>query len=215
MAEEMHRKEHDMHGAEKHKGHAAEHTTHTHKPELKNGNMWIFWILLALVLVALLVSLLTCGFKGCNAKEQTGNEEQQTTQQQVQQNLNALTFTATGNQPCSENGKPLVMLFSTTWCPHCQWIKDTFDSTAKSYGDKIAAYHWEIDTGDNTLTDAAETKVPAELLAYYQKYNPKGSIPTFVFGCEYTRIGNGYERQGDLAAEENEFRAIIDGLVKE
>ena len=47
----------------------------------------------------------------------------------------------------------------------------------------------------------------------FKKYNPKGSIPTFVFGCKYVRVGNGYERDDDLASEAAEFRAVIEDLI--
>ena len=113
----------------------------------------------------------------------------------------------------TEDGKPVVILFSTTWCPHCKWIKETFDNVAKEYDGQIAAYHWELDTKDNTLTDETETNIPAEHMALYQEFNPRGSIPTYVFGGKYYRIGNGYERSDDLEAEAEEFRAVIEALI--
>lgn len=127
------------------------------------------------------------------------------------------TFKDNGMEACTENGKPVIYLFSTTWCPHCTWVKDTFDSTVKSYVDdgKIVAYHWELDTGDNTLTEAVETEVPSEQESLYREFNPRGSIPTFVMGCKYWRIGNGHERTEDLEAEEAEFKAVIDELIKQ
>lgn len=117
---------------------------------------------------------------------------------------------------CTEDGKPVVYLFSTTWCPHCQWIKDTFDEVVNKYvaDGKIVAYHWEVDTNDNTLTSQKETVVPAKDLAIYKEFNPGGSIPTFVFGCKYSRIGNGYEQKQDLAAEKAEFEALIEDMIK-
>jgi thiol-disulfide isomerase/thioredoxin len=141
--------------------------------------------------------------KNTNVKPVTG----------VKETSQIKTFQATGDELCTENGKPLVMLFSTTWCGHCAWIKDTFDSTVKEYEGKIAAYHWQIDTGDNTLSSIIESEVPKSYLDIYRKYNPRGSIPTFVFGCEYTRIGNGYGRENDLKAEAAEFRAVIEALL--
>ncbi len=118
---------------------------------------------------------------------------------------------------CEEDGKPVIRLLSTTWCPHCKWIMPTFDGLMKELvdEDKIVAYHWELDTGDNTLTEEVETSVPAEDQEYYKLFNERGSIPTFIFGCKYFRIGNGYESADDLAAEEQDFRDVIDALIKE
>lgn len=123
----------------------------------------------------------------------------------------------TDKQICKEDGKPVIYLFSTTWCPHCQWIKETFNKVAKEYVSqgKIKAYHWEVDTNDDTLTEAVETKVPENALAIYQEFNPRGSIPTFIFGCKYYRIGSGpgREQAQALDLEESEFRTLIDKLI--
>lgn len=122
----------------------------------------------------------------------------------------------TGATICKDGDKPVIYLFSTTWCPHCQWVSATFDKVVKEYvaAGKIVAYHWELDTSDDTLTSAVEAKVPAEMEAVYNEFNPGGSIPTFVMGCKYYRVGNGYEAANNLAAEEAEFRAAIDALLK-
>ncbi len=125
------------------------------------------------------------------------------------------TFTDTGDPVCTVNGRPVIRLYSTTWCPHCKWIKDTFDQTAKKYvaQGKIVAYHWEMDTLDNTLTDAVESSIPESESDVYKKYDPDGGVPTFVFGCRYVRIGNGYEGQRDLETEKKEFEDTIDSLL--
>lgn len=118
---------------------------------------------------------------------------------------------------CKEDSLPVVYLFSTTWCPHCEWIKDTFDKVAKEYmnAGKLFAYHYELDIKDDTLTSAKETNVPEEALNVYKRFNPDGSIPTFVVGCKYWRVGNGFEASQDLNAEEKEFRAIFDKVIAE
>lgn len=118
---------------------------------------------------------------------------------------------------CTYEEKPVVYLFSTTWCSHCQWIKETFDRVAKEYmgQDKIVAYHWEVDTGDNTLTDKTENSVPTDAMNIYKQFNPQSSIPTFVIGCQYWRVGNGYEGTDDLASEEAEFRKLFDTVIEE
>jgi thiol-disulfide isomerase/thioredoxin len=127
------------------------------------------------------------------------------------------TFLDTGDQILRDSeGRPYVILFSTTWCSHCQWIGSTFDSLSEEpFAGQINLQHWDLDTGDNTLTDNTETQVPTEILRMYEKYNPQGSIPTFVFGGKYMRIGNGYERTGDLNAELEDFRFIINKLLNE
>ncbi len=124
------------------------------------------------------------------------------------------TFTEYDNEICKQDGKPVIYLFSTTWCPHCKWIHDTFDNWAKANADKVVVYHWQVDTNDNTLTDAVETEIPAEMMAIYQKFNPNQSIPTFVFGCRYARIGNGYESEDNLEKETQAYDKIVEELLK-
>lgn len=124
-------------------------------------------------------------------------------------------FEKAGAEICTEDGKPVVYLFSTTWCPHCSWIGDTFDRVVEEYvnAGKIKAYHWEVDINDNILTSEKESRVPAAHSAIYREFNPQGSIPTFVFGCKYYRIGNGHEMEDDLDAEAVEFKLLIEDLV--
>lgn len=126
------------------------------------------------------------------------------------------TFEESDKELLTKDGKPVIRLFTTTWCPHCAWIKDTFDNVVKEYADKgeIIAYHWELDTGDNTLTEEIETGVPKEEVAIFREFST-GGVPTFVFGGRYSRIGNGYEKENDLAKEEAELRAVIDKLIEE
>lgn len=118
---------------------------------------------------------------------------------------------------CTENGKPIIRLFSTTGCPHCTWIKDTYFKTVQEYvkEDKIVAHLWMLDTGNDFLTIGPELVVPQSERSVFEEFNPKGSIPTFVFGCKYHRVGNAFERQGDLEAEEKEFKYTIDKLIEE
>jgi len=126
------------------------------------------------------------------------------------------TFTDNGGVVCDQNEKPVIRMFSTTWCPHCTWVGPTYDRIVKEYVDagKIIAYHWKLDTGDNTLTEEVETEVPKSEVDLFSEFNPKSTIPTFVFGCRYYRIGTGYESQQDLDAEEAEFRTVIEKLLE-
>jgi thiol-disulfide isomerase/thioredoxin len=168
----------------------------------------IFGLVFAAVLAVVIISgcIQIPGYGG----NQTGNSTNITS-------MNISTFSLMEGPVETVDGKPVIRLFSTTWCPHCVWIKSTYDRVVNEYVSqgKIVAYHWELDTGDNTLTNETETEVPASEKAVYQKFNPQGSIPTFVFGGKYYRIGNGYEREQDLGKEEAEFRAVIEELIKE
>jgi len=125
------------------------------------------------------------------------------------------SFTDTGSPICYEGGKPIIRMYSTTTCPHCTWIKDTFDAVAKEYMEKgmITAYHWDIDTGDNTLTDEIESSMPQGEIDILKEYNSQGGVPFYVFGCKYARIGNAYEADNDLASEKNEFISVIESLL--
>lgn len=124
------------------------------------------------------------------------------------------SFAKVEGPACEVNGKPVIRMFSTTWCPHCKWIKSTFDSVVKEYEDRIVAHHWEVDINDDTLTQMHEGYIPRQELDVFRRFNPRGSVPTFVFGCKYYRIGNAYETENDLSAEAAEFRAVIEELLK-
>lgn len=164
------------------------------------------WILLFAILIVIVIAALLTGVFGLRT---TGGVSGISTPVQGSSFLN------TGDKIITDSeGNPYVILFSTTWCSHCVWIKDTFDILAQEdFASKVNIQHWELDTGDNTITPEIETQVPKEILGIYEKYNPQGSIPTFVFGGKYFRVGNGYERQGDLNAELEDFRFVIGKLL--
>ena len=68
-----------------------------------------------------------------------------------------------GNEIELIDGKPVIRMFSTTWCPHCKWSGPVFEKVAQEYVDagKIVAYHWELDINDDILTPEAEGEVPS------------------------------------------------------
>ena len=167
--------------------------------------------------VLFVISLTTCVFGNCTGQvvneDDAGSDSGGETLEQTL--VDGSTFYDSGDDICTDDdGKPYVILFSTTWCPHCTWIKDTFDGLVdEDFASQVNIQHWELDIGDNTITSNVETSVPADLNAFYQTYNPRGSIPTFVFGCKYYRVGNGYESQNDLDAELDDFKTIINKLL--
>ena len=124
-------------------------------------------------------------------------------------------------EPVFEDGKPVVLVFSTTSCPHCSWIKETYDGVLKEYlaEGKIVARHWELDIGDDSLTDEVEAIYSPEDFTVYQQFNERGSVPTFIISQKYYRIGSGYEHGSSykgltgLEAEAQELRDILDELI--
>ncbi len=120
------------------------------------------------------------------------------------------TFTKTNDTICKKDGKAIIRLFSTTKNSASKWISKTFDKVAGEYEEDVIAYHWQLDTGDNTLTGVEETGIPKEEADIFQKYNPKNTVPSYVFGCKYVRAGNAYET---LEEEEAEFRRVIEKLL--
>lgn len=127
------------------------------------------------------------------------------------------TFYNTGLGPCTnEDGKPVIFLFSSASCSHCEWAGEIFDFLARYYvavGD-IEAHHYDIVTGDDLLTEEVETEIPSAHLRLKEHGSPKGYVPYFNFSCKYERIGNGYEKTGDAAAEGAEMRKVIETLMQ-
>lgn len=131
----------------------------------------------------------------------------------VNQDTLGKSFTATDNELCLKEGKPIIREFATSWCPHCAWVKETFQQIVKEYEGKIIAYQWEVDTGNDLLSEELELKVPQEEMDMFKQFNPQQSIPTFIIGCKYYRIGNAYEAQNNKEAEKAEFKAIIEKVL--
>ena len=170
-------------------------------------------IISGILFVLLILSIFTNGFGSCPGKDASAAAGNTILPAGI-----SGTFTKADNaEICKEDGKPVIRLFSTTMCPHCQWIKETFDKVALEYVNqgKIVAHHWEFDAKEDTISAKIVEQIPEEEVAIYKKFNPDGTVPTFVFGCKYYRIGNGFEREGNsgLVKEEAEFRSLIDELV--
>jgi thioredoxin-related protein len=128
------------------------------------------------------------------------------------------TFVELNTEICTENEKPVIRVYSTSVCPYCKWIKNAVDQTIKHYEEqgKITAYHWELDTKNNTLTPQQENNVPEEELQIMHAYAPNGEVPAFIFGCKYFRLGVGYYgHKNAIEKEIAEFKAVIEKLIEE
>ncbi len=132
----------------------------------------------------------------------------------VEEELTA-NFKDNGNEICTINDKPIVRLYTTTVCPHCKWIGDTYEKVVTEYADagKIVAMHWKVDLGDDKLTPDFEGVFPASEAEIFKSNNEKGYVPKFDFGCKYQRIGNPFKQENNLVKEEIEFRRVIELLL--
>ena len=104
--------------------------------------------------------------------------------------------------------------FSTKKCDSCKWAEKAFDKVVDKYesqGD-ILAYHWELDSGDNLRTTEKENGLPAETLNLFKKHNPESTVPTFILGCKYVRVGNSGSKSLDI--EEDEFIKFIEKIIE-
>lgn len=126
------------------------------------------------------------------------------------------TFYSTGLDACtSDDGKPVIFLFSSSTCSHCEWVGDIFDFIAMYYvsSGSIVAHHYDLTSGDDLLTAEIETEIPSEYLQIKENGDPKGLVPYFNFNCQFERIGNGYEATDDSVAEAAEIRQVIESLI--
>lgn len=135
----------------------------------------------------------------------------------VVSNITFPTFLDTGLDICTnDEGRPLIYLFSSSTCPHCKWGGGAYDFIVRYFASNglVEAHHYELDTGDDLLTEETETEIPADKLELYHSGDPKDLVPYYNFGCKFDRVGNGYERKDDLAAEGEEMRNVIETLLK-
>ena len=89
---------------------------------------------IAVIGVIVLAIVLVTGNRG-GSNNLSNNQQNQQAQNQPASGPEAISPTAPGvetffekknAQICKEGGKPVVYLFSTTWCPHCQWVKEYY-----------------------------------------------------------------------------------------
>lgn len=127
------------------------------------------------------------------------------------------TIYKTGFDVCTnEDGLPMIFLFSSSTCAHCEWVGEVFDLIAKYYTvvGSIEAHHYDIHTGDDLLTEEVETQIPPAHLQLMKQGDPKELVPYFNFSCKYERVGNGYEKEDDIEAEGAEIRKVIETLIQ-
>ncbi|MBI2576069.1 peptidylprolyl isomerase [Candidatus Woesearchaeota archaeon] len=121
----------------------------------------------------------------------------------------AITFIDTGKDICKKGGLPAIYFFSKSTCGACRELEGPFREALASFEGKAAAYRWELDTGDNLLSDDAEKGIPGDALAAFKEGNPKLQVPFFNFGCRYTRVGKAYKAGADELAEFTKILTLV------
>ena len=127
------------------------------------------------------------------------------------------TIYKSGFDVCTNNdGKPVIFLFGSSLCPHCEWVGKIFDLVVMQYVEdgRIEAHHYDVLTGDDLLTEEVETAIPDDIFELYHRGDPKDLVPYLNFSCKYERVGNGYEKTQDTAAEGREMTDVIETLIK-
>jgi len=109
-------------------------------------------------------------------------------------------FVGTEDDLCLEDEKAVIRLYTSSNCEACLDVKPAFDAAILDY---------EVVVKEFDLTVALKKGLPEGELELLKKYNPKGALPAYVFGCKYVRIGNAYKTL-DLEKEEEEFRKVLD-----
>lgn len=84
-------------------------------------------------------------------------------------------FIETGDDVCTEGGKPIVYFFGSEACPHCRWEKPIIRGVIDELEDYVS-YHENIDNNEDR-----------EILARYSSHG----VPFIVIGCRYVQSGAG------------------------
>lgn len=111
-----------------------------------------------------------------------------------QENINKAvlkSFEETNDKICNE-GKPLVILFTTTKCEVCKKTALVFENSVEEFTKqgRISSFHWSLDNGDNLLTEEKEIGIPKNEVSLFKKYSSDMQIPVTIVGCKYKRIGS-------------------------
>jgi len=115
------------------------------------------------------------------------------------------TFTDMEGEVCSADGRAIARLFITSSCSECKKASDSFKKASEGT-ENITSYTWELDTGDNLMTESKEAGIPKAEFEILKKFNPENTVPTYVLGCRHVRVGNAFE---DPYLEEQELRKAL------
>jgi foldase protein PrsA len=118
---------------------------------------------------------------------------------QETQEMGANEFKETSDEVCKEGGKPVIRRYIAAECEACRNVEPAF---------KAALFGYDVALKEIELDKAVKEGLPKSELDILKKYNPKGAVPAYIFGCKYYRIGNAYESL-NLTQEEKIFKETL------
>ncbi len=125
------------------------------------------------------------------------------------------TFEDLGGSICALDGKPIIRMYSKDTCDHCKWSKPLFKEVMAEYGGAVVAHIWEFGSEDDMMTADVEGLIPSGEQDVFFSSKASGTVPYFVFGCRFVRVGNGYYIQGRADLEKEEMRQIVNYLLSQ
>jgi len=138
------------------------------------------------------------------AEEEIVEEEEETEAEEIEiieEEPSITSFELTEDEICIEDEKPITILFTVSSCEPCDALKESFEEATED----VAAYIWELDIGDNLLTEEVEKGITKSALEVFKKYNKKSTVPTIVAGCKYIGIGK---------IDSEEISLVVDKLLE-
>ncbi len=136
--------------------------------------------------------------------EDSMQKESAPVEQQAKQAAKSEKFTMTSDALCMQDEKPIIRRYVSSNCEKCSQSQAQFYEAVSGYD--VIVKELELDTGDDLVTASVETTISKEEFNVLKQYNPHGSVPFYVFGCQY--VGSGAD------AQESDIRAILDELTK-
>jgi len=122
-----------------------------------------------------------------------------------------------GHDLCvDEETRPMIFMFSETWCSYCEQLRPIYTSTVGEYHDQglVTGVLWQMEEGDDLFTTGHDGGMPSNEYELLLEFNPYASSPTFVFGCRYYLVGApGMDIAGWEQRYDQEFREVMDEVL--
>jgi len=108
-------------------------------------------------------------------------------------------FVMSNQEICMSNGKPIVILFGTSWD---KWTKSeipVFESATEEFSDRIVIEKYLMDVDD----------VPVDRVELFNQFDEAKTYPATIVGCKYMKIG------GSINVDDNsqKLKSVIEKVL--